>query len=30
VSSGSERVIVGIIGNDRPLDPENFLSLAGV
>ncbi|MDQ3929103.1 MAG: N-acetylneuraminate synthase family protein, partial [Chloroflexota bacterium] len=30
VSSGSERVIVGIIGNDRPLDPENFLSLTGV
>lgn len=30
VSSGSERVIVGVIGNDRPLDPENFLSLPGV
>lgn len=30
VSSGSERVIVGIIGNDRPLDAENFISLAGV
>jgi 3-deoxy-7-phosphoheptulonate synthase len=30
VSSGAERVVVGIIGNDRPLDPENFLSLAGV
>jgi 3-deoxy-7-phosphoheptulonate synthase len=30
VSSGAERVIVGIIGNDRPLDPENFLSLSGV
>jgi len=30
VSSGSERVIVGVIGNDRPLDPENFLSLGGV
>jgi 3-deoxy-7-phosphoheptulonate synthase len=30
VSSGSERVILGIIGNDRPLDPENFLSLSGV
>ena len=30
VSSGSERVIVGIIGNDRPLDAENFISLQGV
>jgi 3-deoxy-7-phosphoheptulonate synthase len=30
VSSGSERVIVGVIGNDRPLDPEDFLSLSGV
>ncbi len=30
VSSGSERVIIGIIGNDRPLDPEDFLSLGGV
>ncbi|HEX8218123.1 MAG TPA: 3-deoxy-7-phosphoheptulonate synthase [Chloroflexia bacterium] len=30
VSSGSERVIVGIIGNDRPLDAENFISLTGV
>jgi 3-deoxy-7-phosphoheptulonate synthase len=30
VSSGAERVIVGIIGNDRPLDPEQFLSLGGV
>jgi 3-deoxy-7-phosphoheptulonate synthase len=30
VSSGSERVILGIIGNDRPLDAENFLSLSGV
>ena len=30
VSSGSERVIVGVIGNDRPLDAENFLSLSGV
>src|SRR3954447_15845918 len=30
VSSGAERVIIGVIGNDRPLDPENFLSLAGV
>lgn len=30
VSNGSERVIVGIIGNDRPLDPEQFLSLSGV
>ncbi len=30
VSSGAERVILGIIGNDRPLDAENFLSLAGV
>ena len=26
----AERVIVGIIGNDRPLDPEHFLSLSGV
>src|SRR3954468_11262419 len=30
VSSGFERVIVGVIGNDRPIDPENFLSLGGV
>lgn len=30
VSSGAERVIIGIIGNDRPLDPELFLSLSGV
>ncbi len=30
VSSGTERVIVGVIGNDRPLDPEHFLSLDGV
>jgi 3-deoxy-7-phosphoheptulonate synthase len=30
VSSGSERVVVGIIGNDRPLDAENFISLSGV
>ncbi|HST03623.1 MAG TPA: 3-deoxy-7-phosphoheptulonate synthase [Chloroflexia bacterium] len=30
VSSGSERVIVGVIGNVRPLDPEDFLSLSGV
>ncbi|HEX8228914.1 MAG TPA: 3-deoxy-7-phosphoheptulonate synthase [Chloroflexia bacterium] len=30
VSSGAERVILGIIGNDRPLDPETFLSLSGV
>lgn len=30
VSSGSERVIVGIIGNDRPLDPEHFISMSGV
>src|SRR5205085_5899449 len=30
VSSGTERVIVGVIGNDRPVDPENFISLPGV
>lgn len=30
VSSGEERVIIGVVGNDRPLDPENFLSLSGV
>ncbi|MDQ5826857.1 MAG: 3-deoxy-7-phosphoheptulonate synthase [Chloroflexota bacterium] len=30
VSSGAERVILGVIGNDRPLDPETFLSLSGV
>src|SRR5919202_2246620 len=30
VSSGEERVIVGVVGNDRPLGPENFLSLSGV
>ena len=30
VSSGTERVLVGVIGNDRPLDPELFLSLNGV
>ena len=30
ISSGTERVIVGIIGNDRPVDPENFISLGGV
>ncbi len=30
VSSGAERVIVGIIGNDRPVDAEHFLSLNGV
>jgi 3-deoxy-7-phosphoheptulonate synthase len=30
VSSGTERVIVGIIGNDRPLDPELFISMSGV
>ncbi|MDQ6695515.1 MAG: 3-deoxy-7-phosphoheptulonate synthase [Chloroflexota bacterium] len=30
VSSGEERVIIGVIGNDRPLDPELFISLAGV
>ncbi|MFL5734081.1 MAG: 3-deoxy-7-phosphoheptulonate synthase [Chloroflexia bacterium] len=30
VSSGTERVIIGVIGNDRPLDPENFISLSGV
>ena|SRR5438874_3048380 len=30
VSSGDERVLIGIIGNDRPLDPEHFISLGGV
>jgi 3-deoxy-7-phosphoheptulonate synthase len=30
LSSGTERVIVGVIGNDRPVDPENFRSLSGV
>jgi 3-deoxy-7-phosphoheptulonate synthase len=30
VSSGAERVLVGVIGNDRPLDPEHFISLSGV
>ncbi|MEO8288400.1 MAG: 3-deoxy-7-phosphoheptulonate synthase [Chloroflexota bacterium] len=30
VSSGAERVLVGIIGNDRPLDPELFVSMGGV
>src|SRR5215212_18432 len=30
VSSGSERVIVGVIGNDRPVDPEQFISMSGV
>lgn len=30
ISSGTERVIVGVIGNDRPVDPENFISMSGV
>ena len=30
ISSGDERTIVGIIGNDRPLAPNDFLSLRGV
>lgn len=30
ISSGDERTIVGIIGNDRPLSPDDFLSLRGV
>lgn len=30
VSSGDERTIIGVIGNDRPLDPEDFLSIPGV
>lgn len=30
LSSGEERVIIGVIGNDRPLDPEDFMSLGGV
>jgi 3-deoxy-7-phosphoheptulonate synthase len=30
VSSGDERVLIGIIGNDRPLDPEYFISMGGV
>lgn len=30
LSSGDERVIIGVIGNDRPIAAENFLSLKGV
>ena len=30
VSGGTERTIIGIIGNDRPVDPGNFLVLSGV
>src|SRR5690349_6504851 len=30
LSSGEERVIIGVIGNDRPVDSEDFLSLGGV
>src|SRR4051794_15408130 len=30
LSSGDERVIIGVIGNDRPVSPERFLSMAGV
>src|SRR4051812_44990352 len=30
LSSGEERVVIGIVGNDRPLDRESFLSLKGV
>src|SRR4051794_4388464 len=30
VSSGEERVIIGVVGNDRPVDKESFLSLKGV
>lgn len=30
LSSGEERVIIGVVGNDRPVDKESFLSLRGV
>lgn len=30
LSTGDERVIIGVIGNDRPLDAELFVSLRGV
>lgn len=30
VSQGEERVVIGIVGNDRPLDHEIFLTMAGV
>ncbi len=29
-SSGAERTIIGVVGNDRPLDSEMFLTLEGV
>lgn len=29
-SSGEERTIIGVVGNDRPLDSEAFLALEGV
>lgn len=30
LSSGEERVIIGVVGDDRPVDKESFLSLKGV
>jgi len=30
LSSGEERVVIGVVGNDRPVDRESFLSLKGV
>src|SRR2546428_6192880 len=30
LSSGSERTIIGVIGDERPVDPEVFEVLAGV
>lgn len=30
VSSGSEHLIISVMGNDHPLDPEDFLSMSGV
>jgi 3-deoxy-7-phosphoheptulonate synthase len=30
MSSGEERVIIGVVGNDRPVAAENFLSMKGV
>ncbi len=30
ISAGSERTLVGVIGDDRPVDPETFRALDGV
>lgn len=30
LSPGAERVVIGVVGNDRPADPDTFRSMAGV